>query len=68
MSAEPMNAKQAALIIAVAVILWVPMLSFILFFSDSYSPRQIAAIGAVNMLIGVPLLIVIYRRWIRTVR
>jgi hypothetical protein len=62
------NPKQAAAIIFVAAVLWVPMICFIIFYSQGFSPRQIAAIGAVNLLIGVSLLIVVYRKWIRNLK
>ena len=57
--------KQAAAIIAVAVILWIPMTGFIIFYSQDFSDRQVAAIGAVNLVVGVSVLILAYRRWIR---
>jgi drug/metabolite transporter (DMT)-like permease len=57
--------KQAVVIIFVAVVLWVPMICFIIFYGQRFSPRQIAGIGAVNLLVGVSLLVVAYRKWIR---
>jgi hypothetical protein len=68
MSFEPVTVKQAALIMAVVVILWVPMTTFLLLFSQTYSPRQIGVVALINMLISVPLLILIYRRWISKVQ
>ena len=68
MSLEPMTVRQAILIMTVVVILWIPMATFLVFYSQAYSQRQIALIALVNMSVSVPLLILIYRRWISKVR
>jgi hypothetical protein len=65
---QPVNAKQTAAILLLAVILWVPMMTFIFLFSQNFSPRQVAAIGAINLLVSVSILILVYRRWIRQLR
>ena len=68
MSLEPMTVRQAILIMTVVVILWIPMATLLVFYSQAYSQRQIALIALVNMSVSVPLLILIYRRWISKVR
>jgi hypothetical protein len=65
---EPLTSRQAALIIAIAAILWAPMMTFFFFFGQDFSPRQLGVIGAINMVVSVPLLILISRRWILKVK
>jgi hypothetical protein len=60
--------KQAAAIILAAAALWVPMICFIIFYSQAFSPRQIAAIGAANLFVGVSVVILAYRKWIRRLK
>jgi hypothetical protein len=65
----PVNPKQAALIILAAVILWVPMSLFIAYAIRTNMPeRRFAAVAAINLPVGVGLLIFIYRRWISKVK
>ena len=68
---EAPNFKQVCLIIALAIVVWIPgtaiifmEVSGVLHFSD----RQMAALGAVNMVLGVGTLIVAYRRWISKIK
>jgi hypothetical protein len=63
-SFPPVTAKQAMWIIAVAAALWVPIIAVIIFFGARFTQRQIAAIGLINMLVCVPILILLYRNWI----
>jgi nitrate/nitrite transporter NarK len=65
---HPITAKQAVLILAIAALLWIPMTLFIIYFSNDFSPRQMGLVGAVNMLICVPTLILLYRNWISKMR
>jgi hypothetical protein len=60
-----MNVKQAILIMTVVVILWIPMATFLVFYSQAYSQRHIAL---VNIFVSVSLLIAVYRRWISKVK
>jgi uncharacterized membrane protein (DUF373 family) len=57
-----------AVLILVAVVLAAPMNLFIILDSQKFSPRQIAAIGFVNMAVGLTLLWLAYRKWIRNMR
>jgi hypothetical protein len=65
---EPMNAKQAILIMTVIVFLWIPMATFLVFYRQAYSQRQIGFIALVNIFVSVSLLIVVYRQWISKVK
>lgn len=68
MSLQPMTVKQAVLIMTVVVILWIPMATFLVFYSQAYSQRQIALIALANIFVSVSLLVAIYRRWISKVK
>jgi hypothetical protein len=68
MRLEPMNVKQAVLIMTLVVILWIPMTTFLVLYSQAYSPRHIALIGLANIFVSVSLLVAVYRRWISKVR
>jgi hypothetical protein len=63
-----MSMKQTTLIMILVVILWIPMTAFLVFYSQTYSPRQIALIGLINIFVSVSLLIAIYRRWISKIK
>jgi hypothetical protein len=43
---HPMNAKQVVVILLLAAILWVPMMTFIFLFSQSFSPRFLSCFSA----------------------
>jgi uncharacterized membrane protein len=58
-----LTAKQKIQLIAIGALLWIPMMSFIIWRSDKYSERQIAGVAAINMLVMVPLYIYIGRRY-----
>lgn len=64
----PPTPKQAIAIILLAAVLWVPAVCLIVFDSQGLSPRQMAVIGAVNLVIMVSILILAYRKWIRYMR
>ncbi len=49
---EPFSLKQKLLIVVTAFFLYLPMLLFIIYYRDAVSPRQFAAIGAVNLVDG----------------
>jgi hypothetical protein len=68
MSLQPMTVRQAILIMSVVLILWIPMATFLVFYSQAYSERQIALIALINIFVSVSILIAIYRRWISKVR
>ena len=68
MKSEPMNAKQATLIMLIVVILWLPMAAFLVFYSGVYSQRQIALVALANIFVSVSLLIAAYRRWISKIK
>jgi hypothetical protein len=63
-----MTPKQAVVTMVVVAILWLPAMIFIIWFRQGFSPRQMGAIGGVNMLVGMSLLIWIYRKWIRNIK
>jgi hypothetical protein len=65
---EPLTSKQKALIVAVAFLLFLPMTLFIAYFRDNVSPRQFAAIGLANLIVGVSLLALISEKWIRRMK
>ncbi len=65
---EPFTFKQKALIVAVGLLLCLPMSLFIAYFRDNVSPRQFAAIGLVNLIVGVSLLATISEKWIRKMK
>jgi hypothetical protein len=65
---EPLKAKQKLLIVITAFCLILPMFLFIVYYRDNVSPRQFAAIGLVNLVIGVSLLAFISERWIRKMK
>jgi hypothetical protein len=65
---HPMNGKQVVVTLLLAATLWVPMMTFIFLFSQSFSPRQVGAIGLIKILVSVSIMILVYRRWIRQLR
>jgi hypothetical protein len=62
---EPFTLKQKLMIVATAFVLYLPMLLWIIYYSDTLSPRQYAALAAVNLVVGVSLLAFISEKWIR---
>jgi hypothetical protein len=63
----PYSRKQWALIMATLFILWIPAGSYLLFIvfpSKDIDPRDVVRAGALNIGIGVPLFILIVRKWI----
>jgi hypothetical protein len=65
---EPFSLKQKLLIVVTAFFLYLPMLLFIIYYRDSVSPRQFAAIAAVNLVVGVSLLALASEKWIRKMK
>ena len=65
---EPFSLKQKLLIVVTAFFLYLPMLLFIIYYRDAVSPRQFAAIGAVNLVMGVSLLALVSEKWIRKLK
>ena len=51
-----------------AFFLYLPMLLFIIYYRDVVSPRQFAAIAAVNLVVGVSLLALVSEKWIRKLK
>ncbi len=62
---EPLTPKQKALCVVLIFFLNTPILIFIFCYSSEFSPRQVGLAGAVNLLLGVPLLALITEKWIR---
>jgi threonine/homoserine/homoserine lactone efflux protein len=63
----PYSRGQWALLMTTLVVLWIPMGWYLLFVvarSRNVDSRQVGRVGALNLLIGVPLFIFITRRWI----
>ena len=61
------NRRQWALVMITLFVLWMPMgwyLIFVIGASKDIDPRHVARLGALNLLIGVPLFILIARKWI----
>jgi len=59
--------KQWALLMATLFVLWTPMGWYLILVvgpSANIDPRQVARAGALNLGIGVPLFILIARKWI----
>lgn len=65
---EPLTAKQKALCVGVIACLNTPAIVFIFCYSSEFSPKQVAAVGAVNLLLGVPILALITEKWIRKLK
>ena len=65
---EPLTTVQKILIFALLVCLNVPALVFVFRYSDSFSAREGAAVGLVNLVIVLPLVIFISEKWIRRIR
>jgi hypothetical protein len=60
--------RQWALLMATLFILGMPMCCYLVFVirpSDHVGPRHVARVGAVNLLVAVPLLVLIGRRILR---
>jgi len=68
MKREPLNPKQQLLIIFTAFVLYLPGFLFIVFYRNQFSPRQMGAVGAVNLIVGVSLLALISEKWIRKMK
>lgn len=65
--ATPYSRGQWALLMTTLVALWIPMGWYLLFVvgrSKNVDATQAGRVGALNLLIGVPLFIFITRRWI----
>jgi hypothetical protein len=60
--------KQIAVILVLAAALWVPMTLFIIFESERFTPRQTAGFGALNMIVGVTILVWSFRTWIQKIK
>jgi hypothetical protein len=60
--------KQKLLIVVTGFLLYTPMTLFILYYRDSVTPRQFAAISAVNLAVGVSLLALVSEKWIRKLK
>lgn len=61
----PYSRKQWALLMATLIVLWIAMgyyLIFVVGSSEHVNPQQVAGVGALNLLIGVPLFISIARK------
>jgi len=61
----PYSRKQWALLMTTLFVLWVPMGWYLIFVvgpSSDINPRHVAGVGALNLVIGVPLFIMIGRR------
>ena len=65
---EPLKPKQKLLIVATAFCLALPMFLFIVYCRDKVSPRHFAAVGAVNLIVGVSLLALISEKCIRKMK
>ncbi len=51
-----------------AFCLYLPMFLWIVYRADEISPRHVAAVGAVNLLVGVSLLALISEKWTRQLK
>ncbi len=63
--------KQWALLMATLFVLWIPMGWYLIFVvgpSKDIDPRHVARVGALNLVIGVPLFIAIGRRILKIKR
>jgi hypothetical protein len=71
MKYEPLNAKQVWLIIALAVAAWIPATIIITMENSGalhLSDRQMATVGAVNLILMNVILIGAYRKWISKIK
>jgi hypothetical protein len=67
MEYQPVTGKQALLIVALTIILWTPGMLAVIFTVNGVwhvSDRQLSLFAPVNVIVGVGLLIWIYRKWI----
>ena len=60
----PPSPRQAAFIVVVVFLLWIPMIMFLIFGLDNYSPTQLSLIALANLVAGVSILILAYRKCI----
>jgi hypothetical protein len=60
--------KQKVLVFLLLAFLDIPACIFILGYSHRFSARQGAAVGAVNLVIVLPLVIFISEKWIRKMK
>ena len=65
MDKRPLTVSESLKIVAAGIVLWIPMMTFIAFFSDTVSPKTLGVIGAVNLPLGFGLLLYFYRTRIR---
>jgi hypothetical protein len=68
MKREPLKPKQKLLVMVTAFVLYLPAFLFIVCYRNHFSPRQMGAIGAVNLVVGVYLLALISEKWIRKMK
>ncbi len=64
----PLSPKQKALCVATAFFLNTPVFIFIFRYSSQFSPRQVGAVGLLNLFLGVPLFALVTEKWIRKLR
>jgi hypothetical protein len=71
MDREPLNRKQVVLILALLVTLQAPMVIILWgtgFGRWSFSDRQLQVIGTVSIIVGVPTLTFVSRKWISKIK
>jgi hypothetical protein len=66
MRKQPFSFRQKVLIGSIAVLMNLPAFIWIVLCSDKFSPRQVGVVGLLNMFVGIPLLVLIGEKWIRT--
>jgi hypothetical protein len=65
---EPLTLKQKVLVFLLFAFLDVPALIFVFGYSQRFSAKQGAAVGAINLVIVLPLVIFISEKWIRKMK
>jgi len=65
---EPLTPKQKVLCVILIFALNTPVIVFIFWYSERFSPRQVGVVGLFNLAIGVPLLALITEKWIRKLK
>jgi len=62
-----MNGKQALLLIALIIVVWIPAM-LVIFGVIRMSDRQMSLLAPVNLIFGVGTLILAYRKWISKIK
>ncbi len=65
---EPLTFKQKVLCVTLIFLQNAPVIIFIFWYCDRFSPRQVGVVGLLNLALGVPMLALITEKWIRKLK